>query len=146
MVILNFGQDAKAFFDYPGVRETSEEYALMAVPPMKGVFNEQKYHRIAPMCTFLAVSDSDKAIGVAVAFESISNHMEQRVAVLESFYIDKAHRNTRAGWLLLNEVRSIAKEWGVDVFLASAQVGSGLDKYLSRKMKHFQNIYVEGLK
>ena len=146
LVIINFGSDAESFFSYPGVEDVANEYAQMAVPPMKGDFDKEKYFYMAELCTFFAVADKGRAIGVAVVFRTGSNHIAQDIAALESYYIDRAHRGTRAGWKLLVTVYEYAKEEGAEIFLASAQVGSGLDKYLGRRMKHFQNIYVAGLK
>lgn len=146
LVIVNFGSDAESFFRYPGVEDVANEYAQMAVPPMKGDFDKKKYLSLAKICTFFAVADKGRAVGMAIVYRTGSNHMAQDVVALESYYVDRVHRGTRAGWYLLATVRDYAKAEGAEIFLASAQVGSGLDKYLGRRMKHFQNIYVEGLK
>lgn len=146
LVIINFGHDAESFFNYPGVEDAANEYAQMAVPPMKGDFDKKKYLNMAKLCTFFAVAEEGRAAGGAIVFRTGSNHMAQDIAVLESYYVDRAHRGTRAGLYLLSAVRDFAKVEGAEIFLATAQVGSGLDKYLGRRMKHFQNVYVEGLK
>jgi hypothetical protein len=72
-------------------------------------------------------------IGFLTILCAISPHCGERLATVESVFVDRKYRSTGAGMRLLTAAEQYAEESGCKALVASARVNSPFDKVLSRR-------------
>lgn len=82
---------------------------------------------------FVYPEDSPLLVGFVSVLVAVMPHHGNRLATVESLFVDSDHRDTGAGNLLLEVAEKHARESGCLNLVCTARVGSAFDKVLSRR-------------
>jgi GNAT superfamily N-acetyltransferase len=82
---------------------------------------------------YLNQDSGNLLIGFVSVIRTVVLHDGHLIAAVESLFVDRIHRSTGAGLLLVAAAKRYATESGCRCLLASARMGSALDLILSRR-------------
>lgn len=125
------GLEMGAFKDLPTLlAEYGEESAIAGLPPPK--IDEVSYLRMerAGISNLVVATLDGELIGFILVIVNLNPHYSAKLAVVESFFVAKAHRKSGAGRMLQKRAEEIAKQKGAVGLLMSAPVGSRLARVL----------------
>lgn len=91
--------------------------------------------RAGVMCCFAVICDYH-VVGFANVLITVMPHYGRKVATVESLFVAKAYRNTRAGVSLMTVIEAHAMAAGCAGILYSAPTGGKLERLLSRQKKY----------
>lgn len=112
------------------VKECHEEAGLKGLP--EGKLHCPTYAALdkALALTCAKATYNDKLIGYVTVLVFMSPHYSVQLAQIETIYVLKDYRFTRAGIKLMQEAKNIAKEHQVPGLMCNALIGSTLSKLL----------------
>lgn len=112
--------------------EYASESAIAGLPPPSAKVETYRHLESVGMLHVLSAISDGELIGFITVLASALPHYSATVAVSESFFVAKAHRNTGAGLKLLRAAENKARELGSPGLLVSAPYGGDLFKVLPR--------------
>jgi GNAT superfamily N-acetyltransferase len=131
---------ALAFGAYPQVGALVAEYAaessIDGLPTPKP--HEPSYLRLERagiMHVLIALVDG-AVVGFLVLLVNMNPHYGEKLAVIESFFVGKAHRKSGAGGRLLRRAEEIGRERGAIGLLLSAPVNSVLARIMEQGKRY----------
>jgi GNAT superfamily N-acetyltransferase len=118
------------------IAEYGAECSIAAVGPINPQADMYAALERAGVSQCFAVLCDGRLIGFANVLVSVIPHYGRKVATVESLFVAKAYRNTRAGASLMAVIEGHAMAAGCAGILYSAPTGGKLERLLSRQRKY----------
>ncbi len=112
------------------LRAYAEECAVPDATPQRAVY--AALEQVGAIRCFAAYSDTSDLIGF-ISVLAVAMPHGNRLATIESLFVDPAYRSTGAANFLLDAAEQDAQASGCSNLAATARVGSAFEKVLSRR-------------
>lgn len=126
--------------------EYAAESAIEGLPPPVAKFDQYAVLEAAGILHFLSATIDGRVVGFISVLVGPSPRYAAPVAMSESFFVAKAHRNTGAGLKLLAAAETKAQALGSGVLMVSAPYAGDLFQVLPRRgYKESSRVFVKRL-
>jgi GNAT superfamily N-acetyltransferase len=113
------------------LRAYAEDCLVPDASPQRQLYAEME--KAGSIQCFAAYLNETLLVGFVSVIRTIVLHDGHFIAAIESIFVDPNHRSTGAGLLLLAAAERFSTDSGCRCLLASARIGSALDKILSQR-------------
>jgi GNAT superfamily N-acetyltransferase len=109
------------------VSEYSDECQIAGLPRCKGDNSTYYLLENSGLMNFAAAFVGDTIVGFSILMVTQLPHYSRIIAVVDSIFVAKKHRNSGAGMMLIREMESLAKDNEAIGILVSAPKGGRLN-------------------